>query len=150
MLLISFSSLSHILYQLWDITMQNLQIPLRKIKTKEQRAGRDPLCFGAQSPASPRPHHTMPFLSCSHSILQTLLCPQTCMEVCSPQRWLLNWLHNVFQLPVKIHSWAVYAHLFLCQHCTLSSKDLFLPWCLTSQCIYRKQWHSVSAFVLLH
>lgn len=76
--------------------------------------------------------------------------PKLALDVCSFQCWLLNWLHNVFQLPVKTHSWAVYAHLFLCQHCTLSSKDLFLPWCLTSWCIYRKQWHSVSAFVLLH
>lgn len=78
-LLISFSSLSRILYQLWDITMRNLQIPLRKIKTKEQRAGRDPLCLWAQSPASPRPHHTMPFITYSLSILQPLLRLHTCI-----------------------------------------------------------------------
>lgn len=150
MLLISFSSLSHILYQLWDITMQNLQIPLRKIKTKEQRAGRDPLCLGAQTPLAPG-HITQCLSSAVRTPSYNPSCaPILALDVCSLQHWLLNWLHNVFQLPVKIHSWAVYAHLFLCQHCTLSSKDLFLPWCLTSWCIYRKQWHYVSAFVLLH
>lgn len=146
------------LFLLWAISFTSCETSPCRIskylwgKLKQRNRGLEGTpCVSEPSPPLAPGHITQCLSSAVRTPSYNPSCaPTLALEVCSLQRWLLNWLDNVFQFPVKMHSWAVYAHLFLCQHCTLPSKDLFLPWRLTSWCIYREQWHSISAFVLLH